>query len=822
LNYLSGVKTSMARKQIVASIVLLAICLVAPGASAQANFTLKQILKTGDDAPVPNLLSFVRQMSFNNQGQVAFIGDGGLFLKTGGTLTLLAAPGDAAPGGGTFLQISTPSINSAGQVVFAGAATKSGGLFLFSQGTITLLVANGAVSTTGDLVFPTQPVINDSGVVAFVNNGIPGFPLFGQGIFQLAGGAITRIAAIGDPAPGQGTFTGFDPPAMNSSGQVVFHASLQETLPNPFVPTNGLFLASGGSISKIIDSGDTFPDGSTFFDISGSPSINDGGQVAFAGFVDGSVADEGVYLFSAGTLTVVVPGFSAGPNGIIFLEIVDAAINNAGQIAFESLILGSCCGRGVFLSSNNTISQIMVPGQASPDGDTFSSSGAFALAINASGQVLFASRLLQHTDALYVSSGTQLARVAGQGDPVNRDPEFRFPFAFGMSNSDDALADDETFPGGEGLFTAHRSPPDKATLDAHFSQSAGSDGVITAGFFENFPMNGAGQVVMNVDLSSGIAALLLKSGGTLTELVRASFTGNGDPAPGGGTFRGVRQSSINNLGQVLFSGFASHNAGLYLIANGQTTLAIDGNTPLPDGSGRFGDLSSNALNDNGDIAFFAQPFTSPSGMFVLSNNQFTTLARDGGTAPGGGFFSLFFPDPRLGPVISDNGSVAFASDLSIGGRGVFLFSQGVLTRIVGPGDGSPDGSIFFSADAPTINASGQVAFSGQTGKGFGVFLFSGGTISKIAAPGDTLPDHRIFEFTDLPQVNDLGHVAFTGDLSNGTTVIFIARPMDGTADDSEVTTTSGQSDSATPFSLAAARARHPLNFLRKSREDLRH
>src|SRR5262249_10004141 len=147
---------------------------------------------------VPKLLSFVDQISFNNQGQAAFIGDGGLFLKTGDTLTLLAAPGDAAPGGGAFLQISTPSINSAGQGVFAGFAHKNAGLFLFSQGKITLLVADGAVSTSGDVVFPTEPVINDSGVVAFVNNGIPGFPLFGQGIFQFAGGTLTRIAAIGD------------------------------------------------------------------------------------------------------------------------------------------------------------------------------------------------------------------------------------------------------------------------------------------------------------------------------------------------------------------------------------------------------------------------------------------------------------------------------------------------------------------------------------------------------------------------------------------------------------------------------------------------
>src|SRR5579871_373823 len=235
---------------------LLAACLVAVSASAQITFKLKPILKTGDDAPVPSLLSSVGQASFNSQGQVAFIGDGGLFLKSGDKLQALAGPGEAAPDSGTFLQINSPSINSRGDVVFEGATTQNGGLFLFSQGRITLLLPDGVVSTTGDVVFPTQPVINDSGVVAFVNNGIPDFPLFGQGIFQFADGVVTKIAADGDAAPGQ------------------------ETLAEPFLPTNGLFLASGNSVTKIIASGDATAHGGIFFDVQGSPSINDAGQVA--------------------------------------------------------------------------------------------------------------------------------------------------------------------------------------------------------------------------------------------------------------------------------------------------------------------------------------------------------------------------------------------------------------------------------------------------------------------------------------------------------------------------------------------------------------
>jgi len=786
------------------------IVLLTAGAHAQTKFKLKEILKTGSDAPVPSRLSFVDEFSLNNQGQIVFIGDGGLFLKSDNDVKLIVAFGDPAPGGGTFIQAASPSINNKGQIVFVGLVTSPGssGLFLFSQGKITLLVSDFSVSTTGDVVLGTEPVINDSGLVAFLNNAVPGF-FEGEGLFTFSNGVITKVAVNGDTAPDGEPFTGFDQPAMNSTGQIVFRATLQQT--SPFSFSEGVFLASGGTISKIIESGDPV-NGSTFVSVSGEPSINDTGQVAFAGFANGFVSDEGVYLFSGGNLSVVVPTFSSGPGGI-FLEPLNAAINNAGQIAFESQTFGTGTGAGVFFLSNNTISQIMLSGQSSPDGDTFSPAGAFGLAINSSGQVLFAGRLLQHTDALYLASGAQLVRIAGQGDAVNRDPKFIFPVAFGVSNQDQALVFDTTFPGGIGFYTVNRTPVGKGTLAAHVSQTVGSDGVIED-FFNSFVMNGQGQVIVTADLSDGISSLLLKSGNSLSEVVRASFS-NGDPAPGGGTFTFVGQSFINNLGQILFSGDATNNFGLYLASNGQTTFVVDGNSTTPDGTETFGDITFNALNDNGDIVFQTQTFpTFTNADYLLSNGQFITLARDGDPAPGGGFFSIPFLDPRVNPVISNNGTVAFAAGLSTGGRGIFTFAQGTLSRIVAPGDPSPDGSTFFSADNLTINSSGQIAFTGQTGNGFGVFLYSGGVIEKVAVPGDRLGKLTL-EFMDFPQVNDLGHVAFFADLSSGVTGIFIARDVEESGQDpTETIAQSGAPDPATPHSLAQATARHPNNFKR--------
>src|SRR5215472_6982488 len=100
-------------------------------APAQTRFKLKEILKTGDDAAVPSRLSFVEQFSLNDQGQVAFIGDGGLFLQSGNDVSLIVGLGDPSPGGGTFLQAVSPSINNNGQIVFLGLVSSPGSSGLF-------------------------------------------------------------------------------------------------------------------------------------------------------------------------------------------------------------------------------------------------------------------------------------------------------------------------------------------------------------------------------------------------------------------------------------------------------------------------------------------------------------------------------------------------------------------------------------------------------------------------------------------------------------------------------------------------------------------
>ena len=784
-------------KQPIFAVMAVLVVLPAVGAVAQTAFKFNEIVRTHNPAPVPAQLSRVAGFTFNDQSQLTFGGDGGLFSATGGTTSILAALGDHAPGGGSFLTISGQSMNSNGQIAFTAVVvspTLFGGLYLSSAGKLSLLVPDFATATSGDFVFPDSPALNNAGTIAFVD-------LLSGGLFQVSGGAVSPLVRVGDPAPGGDTFIFTSSPAINNSGQIVFNAFLASG-------NQGVFLASEGTITKIAVTGDVFPHGGIFDFPFGSPSINDAGMVAFVAF-SSSVLDEGVTVFSGGTLNTVVPAFVTIPSlgAGVFPE--SASINNAGQIAFIAQDFSlSTTGLGVFMFSGGNVTRIASPGQNSPDGDVFTS--AEGALINDAGQVAFLSRLFQHNDTLFVASGSQITRIAGQGDTVARTPKFVFPFAFGLSNQKQALITDVTFPGGEGLFTAGPEPGD-VLLDAHAGQTIGNDGVVIL-FEENFPMNGLGQVVMNADLSSGIATIMESSPSGPVELVRASLTGNGDPTPSGGTLLGVRESSINNVGEVLFSGFDTQAAGLYMIANGQLTMPVPDSAPIPGGPGTFGTVSSNSINDHGQIAFLAQAFPEPNGLFLLSNGQFSTIVRAGDPAPGGGVFDLGFPDPRLGPVVSNDGDVVFGDDLNTGSRTIFLYSKGTVTRLVGPGDPSPDGSTFTSADAPSINSSGQIVFSGVTANGNGAFLITGTTISKVAAPGDQIRNETL-TFVDLPQINDLGDVAFGADVLNGDTIVYIAQPPSDPAQDAgEVPLISGALPLAKQVPLSVSKAKHPRNF----------
>jgi hypothetical protein len=740
---------------------ILAAIVAAQTVFAQSQFKFKELVQAGDDAPVPPQLSSVLEFSFSDQAQVALIADGGIILKSGNSVIPIAGPGDTAPGGGVFFSFTGPSLGPQGQVAFSAGATfpSASAAYLYANGNITQFMPNGIQANTGELVIPAVAKFARNGDMLITDSG----SFFTAATYLLSNNMLTRVVGPGDLMPDGSIISFLQGADLNSSKQVVFSVVLTDG-------RQGLFLWSAGTITKIIANGDTLPDGVSFAFFDGF-SINDPGQVVFGG-ISNSIADSGILSYFQGQLSVVIPRLAPLPDGSLLSFPFAPSLNNAGQITFPAFTTHAN-DVGIFLYSNGQITTLELPGQTAPDGGVFRFGGAAGSIINGSGQVLFIASESQHGSALYLFSGNQSSRVIGQGDTIPRQPHFVFPAARAIAAGDTVLIGDSTFPGGAGAYTAtaaHGTAPGRANLVVHAGEPIGVDGIVD--FLFGFNMNHAGLVVASTASSEANGTLLLNDKSSLQVVADSSpesaIDPNGDVA------------AINSLGEIAFNGFdpASHTSGTFLNSGGQTRLLLSSATPLPGGGTISGNITNLALNSLDQLAFMAQPFPGPAGVFTATNGIVTPLAVDGAAAPGGGNFLLFFGLAR--PVINDNGDIAFSSLLTgtsggfFGSSGVFLYKDGALSRIVGPGDPSPDGGTFLFADSPSINSSGDIAFFAETSAfSFGAFVFSHGQFNQVAVAGDFINNVGL-GFVDQPVINNNGHIAFTASLFNGQNAIFLA------------------------------------------------
>jgi hypothetical protein len=127
---------------------------------------ISSVAHEGD--PAPGGGHFVNAFGgvLNNSGQMAFIGDlsptgygqvFGVFSDSNGVLSAIARPGQAMPGGGSFVSaagiITTYGINNKGAIAFAaalntdslGSGNDDTGLFVSSHGTVHLVARTGTV-----------------------------------------------------------------------------------------------------------------------------------------------------------------------------------------------------------------------------------------------------------------------------------------------------------------------------------------------------------------------------------------------------------------------------------------------------------------------------------------------------------------------------------------------------------------------------------------------------------------------------------------------------------------------------------------------------
>jgi hypothetical protein len=304
------------------------------------------------------VLDFVDTLwpAINDSGQAVFHGEAtsiatsyrdGLYASEDGTLTRIAAAGDPAPGGGYFNFFSGPvSINRSGDVAFVANALlpSRSGIYLFSNPDFRGLAALGDPAPGGGTFsYFSWLSLNDQPQVALAASvTAPGRP----GLFLSSQDMVTAIAQSGDPAPGGGTFNfPFAPnsiyqtyaPSLNNSGDVAFGAPLSSG-------DSGVFKFSGGEITSIARAGDPVPGAGTIF-YADTASLNDAGQVAF--FFYGT-PNFGAGFFSEGTRSAVALVGDPAPGGGTFTYVSTSALNASMQIGLSG---GVPDGYGVFLAN---------------------------------------------------------------------------------------------------------------------------------------------------------------------------------------------------------------------------------------------------------------------------------------------------------------------------------------------------------------------------------------------------------------------------------------------------------------------------------------
>src|SRR6185295_19083495 len=181
----------------------------------------------------------------------------------------------------------------------------------------------------------------------------------------------TVIAATGDEAPSGGNYLPFSfaNARLNSRHQVTFDAVVggpsfgsgifvgdgkttstvafgPDTVTNPFITPNGNVIfdvngididsSDGNSTVPLMREGDAAPGGGTLTLTGGPRATNNHGAIAYAAFVNGSTATQGVFLSDGKQAIAIARDDINPPTGGSFALLGTPVLNDRGQVAFFS------------------------------------------------------------------------------------------------------------------------------------------------------------------------------------------------------------------------------------------------------------------------------------------------------------------------------------------------------------------------------------------------------------------------------------------------------------------------------------------------------
>jgi hypothetical protein len=349
-------------------------------------------------------------LASNNRGETAFYAtirrsqsEEGIFLaKADGKIVRIAVAGDPVPDQAGqliagFGERPTPVMNDEGSVAFI--ATLAGGrgaagVFLAGESRLRTIASSGMkapVILGGIGVFAEFEAVslNNRGDVAFlawVRHGRETIEVVYVARKVGAVHQLTKVAAVGEPAPGGGFYAGFGAPVVNSSGAIAFPAVVK------LGPALGaIFVAPAEAPTRLfLGTGDPAPTGGIFARFSERIGFDDSGRVAFGAVINGSGPDFGIFVADgAERLAVAVRGQAAPGGGAYASFGAWPAMSHTGELAFVAATDQGHAFDGVFLmNAADKVTRVVAPGDPLMDGGKFTSLGLYpTVAVASDGSV---------------------------------------------------------------------------------------------------------------------------------------------------------------------------------------------------------------------------------------------------------------------------------------------------------------------------------------------------------------------------------------------------------------------------------------------------
>ena len=211
------------------------------GLFLSSNRRLRAIALSGSAAPgIPaGAFSEFQAPALNDRGEIAFLASvrrgrdslEAIYLYQAGRLRKIAAAGDPAPGGGSFVAFGTPALNNKTEIAFPAVVDDgpvSGGIFVAAASGVRMAVGAGTAEPHGGIFaqFSDRVGINNAGAVLF--NAVLKLGPVDQALFVVRGNEVRSVAAVGQASPSIARFASLGSwPSLSDDETVAFIAAAE-------------------------------------------------------------------------------------------------------------------------------------------------------------------------------------------------------------------------------------------------------------------------------------------------------------------------------------------------------------------------------------------------------------------------------------------------------------------------------------------------------------------------------------------------------------------------------------------------------------------